>query len=53
MGKYVVITDAAADIPYELFEKGFGVTVIPIKIEKYLMGKQEPIQGGYMLVIGI
>ena len=33
MGKYIVITDAAADIPYELFEKGFGVTVIPIKIK--------------------
>lgn len=33
MDDYVIITDAAADIPYDIVEKGFGVTVIPIKIK--------------------
>ena len=33
MKGYSIITDAAADIPYEIIEQGFGVTVIPMAIQ--------------------
>lgn len=33
MREYSIVTDAAADIPQDIIEKGFGVTVIPIAIK--------------------